>query len=415
MAPKSGDKGKPSSIPFATKSVTAKGKKPSPTALVTPEDTEKLASGVVEGKTTQHQPAPAKPTPGFCPVPCFSPKTGKKRINLALQGGGAHGAFTWGVIDRLLEDGRLEIDAVSATSAGTMNGLCVAAGLTSGGPEGARMLLETFWQRVSRVGDAFNPVKRLPWEKWICSWNMDFSPSYLFFDAVTRMVSPYQFNPLDINPLRDIVAETIDFDLLKRCNQTRLFISATNVRNNRVKVFETGEITLDVAMASACLPFIFKAVEIEGEAYWDGGYMGNPALFPLFYHSACKDVLIVHINPIEREEIPTTAAHIMNRVNEITFNSSLMKELRAVAFVQRLLEEGWLKEEFRDRLNYILLHSLRADEVMKELSVASKFESDWDFLLHLKHLGQQECSIWLEKNYEHIGHKSTVEVNNEFL
>jgi NTE family protein len=244
---------------------------------------------------------------------------------------------------------------------------------------------------------------------------MDFSPSYLFFDAVTRMVSPYQFNPLDINPLRDIVAETIDFDLLKRCNQTRLFISATNVRNNRVKVFETGEITLDVAMASACLPFIFKAVEIEGEAYWDGGYMGNPALFPLFYHSACKDVLIVHINPIEREEIPTTAAHIMNRVNEITFNSSLMKELRAVAFVQRLLEEGWLKEEFRDRLNYILLHSLRADEVMKELSVASKFESDWDFLLHLKHLGQQECSIWLEKNYEHIGHKSTVEVNNEFL
>ncbi|MEM7375953.1 MAG: patatin-like phospholipase family protein [Pseudomonadota bacterium] len=334
-----------------------------------------------------------------------------KVINLGLQGGGAHGAFAWGVLDRLLEDGRLGIEAICATSAGTMNACALAYGDLLGGPERARETLHDFWWRVHRAGQLYSPVKRLPWEKQL-SWNMDTSVAFFLFDSMTRMWSPYQLNPFDVNPLRDVLADTVDFEALRRCQRTQLFISATSVRTGKVKVFPTDEITLDVAMASACLPYLFKAVTIDGEDYWDGGYMGNPALFPLFYKTQARDIVVVHINPMERADTPRTAPDIMNRVNEISFNASLLKEMRAIAFVKRLLDNGMLKDEYRDQFKNVLLHSVRADAALCDLSVASKFDSDWDFLVMLRDRGRETMAAWLDQHYTHIGVRDTVHFDN---
>ena len=337
-----------------------------------------------------------------------------KVVNLGLQGGGAHGAFAWGVLDKLLEDGRLSVEGVCATSAGTMNACALAYGDLLGGPEKARETLHDFWWRVHRAGQLYSPVKRMPWERQL-SWNMDSSIAFFLFDSMTRLWSPYQLNPFDINPLRDVLDKTIDFEALRTCRRTKLFISATSVRTGKVKVFPTSEITLDVAMASACLPFLFKAVTIDGEDYWDGGYMGNPALFPLFYKTQSRDIVVVHINPMERHDTPVTAPDIMNRVNEISFNSSLLKEMRAIAFVKRLLENDMLKDEYRDSFKNVLLHSVRADAALCDLSVASKFDSDWDFLTMLRDRGRQTMAEWLDQNISHVGVRDTVNLSNEFL
>lgn len=219
--------------------------------------------------------------------------------------------------------------------------------------------------------------------------------------------SPYQLNPLDINSLKDVLLETVDFERLQKCQITQLFLSATNVRTGQVKVFNTNEITSNTVLASACLPFIFKAIEIEGEYYWDGGYTGNPSLFPFFYDVASQDILIVHINPIERPAPPTLPEQIFNRINEISFNNSLLKEFRAIAFVHKLLDEGWLKDEFRDKLKYMFLHSISADTALYDLSVASKSSSDWDFFIMLKNRGRAKAEEWLEQNYDKIGVESS--------
>lgn len=342
-------------------------------------------------------------------------KRNAKPINLALQGGGAHGAFTWGVLDRILEDGRLDICGLSGTSAGAMNAAVFAYGKMIGGPDGARDALTKFWYDISEAGRLYSPVQQMPWEVWMRGFNMDQSPAFALFEAMSRTVSPYQFNPFDFNPLRDVVDANIDFDALATCPDTKLFIGATCVNTGKVRVFDTEEVSLDVLMASACLPFLFKAVEIDGSHYWDGGYSGNPVLFPFFYHTDCDDILIIHVNPIVREEIPTSATDIMNRVNEISFNGALIKELRAIAFVRKLLDEGWLKDEYADRLRKVLVHSVRADDVMIDLSVASKFNVNWDFLTHLRDRGRTEASKWLEKNVIHVGERSTVDVREEFL
>lgn len=341
----------------------------------------------------------------------------KKTINLALQGGGAHGAFAWGVLDYLLEDGRIEVEGICATSAGTMNACAYAYGKHIGGPDKARETLHDFWWQIHQAGKKFSPIKRMPWEKFIPGklWNMDQSPSFFAFDTFTRLFSPYQLNPFDFNPLRDVLNKTIDFDKLRHCDSTKLFISATNVQSGRVRVFNTREVSLDVAMASACLPFLFKAVEIGDAAFWDGGYMGNPSLYPVFYRTEARDVMIVHINPIEREEIPTTAPEIVNRINEISFNSSLIKEMRAIAFVKKLIEHDMLRDEHKHKFKDVLVHSVRADEAMKELSVASKFASDWDFLITLRDRGRETMKAWLEENYDAIGVRDTVDLHDEFL
>ena len=255
-----------------------------------------------------------------------------KRINLALQGGGAHGAFTWGVLDRLFEDGRLAVDGISGTSAGAMNAAVVAYGLARDGNEGARAALREFWTRVAAAA-RFSPIKPSPLDRWLSLGNMDFSPAWLAFDALSRVMSPYELNPLNYNPLERVLTSVVDFAwLADQCahERVRLFLCATNVKTSKIKVFMGEEISAAAVLASACLPFLYQAVEIEGEAYWDGGYMGNPPIFPLIYHTDCADVLLVQINPVNIDEVPKRATEIFDRVNEVSFNSSLMRELRTI-------------------------------------------------------------------------------------
>lgn len=337
---------------------------------------------------------------------------GTKKINLALQGGGAHGAFGWGVLDRLVEDERLEIEGISGTSAGSINAVVYAHGHQLGGRDGARGALEGFWRKVSDAGRRYSPLQGFTATE---GRNLDFAPGYLLFETMTRALSPYQFNPFDFNPLRDVLGQCVDFETLAQCEGVGLFISATNVRSGQIRVFRNHELTLDCVMASACLPQLFRAAEVGGEAYWDGGFMGNPALFPLFYHTQSRDVVIVHINPIERADVPTSASEIQDRVNEITFNSSLLRELRVVAFVSRLIEQGWLKDEYKGRLKNVLMHSIRADDAMCGLSVASKLNTDWKFLSRLRDLGREAAGAWLTQNYEHLGERSTVDLNRDYL
>ena len=337
-----------------------------------------------------------------------------RMINLALQGGGAHGAFTWGVLDRLLDEPDIEFEGISGTSAGAVNAVVLAFGLMEGGRTGGQAALADFWRRSSRDGSVWSPVRALP-KVTIPGMEMVTAATYAAFDTMTRTFSPYEFNPFDINPLRDLLSETVDFEALRTRCGTKLFLSATNVRSGRVRVFETREASVDVVMASACLPFLYKAVEIDGDHFWDGGYVGNPALFPFFYNCESRDVMIIHINPMERHEVPKTAPDILNRINEISFNSSLIDELRAINFVTRLIEQDWLKDEYKDRLRDILVHSVRADQALEDLPVSSKFDVGWAFLTDLRDRGRIEADRWLEANRDQIGKRSTVDLESQYL
>lgn len=342
-------------------------------------------------------------------------QTKKKKVNVALQGGGAHGALAWGILDAMLEDGRIEVEGFTATSAGTMNALAFVQGMQEGGPDGAREKMEHFWWEISKAGVFYSPVHGNPLERFFGLGSGENPFAYFMFDSITRLFSPYQFNPLDINPLRAVVEETIDFDKIRECNQVKLFISATNVRSGKVHIFRNEDISLDVAMASSCLPFLFKAVEIDGEYYWDGGYSGNPALYPLFYQTESDDIVLIHLNPLFREEVPVTAPAIMNRLNEVSFNASLLKEFRAIAFVKKLIEHDMIKDEYKHMYKDLRVHSVRADDMMKEFSVASKFETDWDFLITLRDLGREGMKAWLEQHFDNIGEKASVDLHEEFL
>lgn len=337
---------------------------------------------------------------------------GKRTINLALQGGGAHGAFTWGVLDRLLEEDNLSFEGVVATSAGAMNASVLAYGLAEGGKRGAQKALTNFWRRVSHAA-AFSPLQPSLLDKLTGSRSLEHSPAFLMFDMITRLLSPYQFNPLNFNPLKGVLEQSIDLDAIRttRC-PLKVNICATNVRSGKVKVFNNDELSIDAIMASACLPFLFQAVEIDGEAYWDGGYMGNPAIFPLIYSCDTPDVLIVHINPIERPELPKTAMEILNRINEISFNSSLLREMRAIAFVTQLIESEAGKSLDLQR---VFVHGISDDETMKKLGVSSKLNADWGALTDLRDCGRERAGEWLEANYDEIGKRSTVDIRDRYL
>jgi NTE family protein len=331
---------------------------------------------------------------------------GKARpVSLALQGGGSHGAFTWGVLDAIAEDGRLDPRAITATSAGAMNAAVFVHGRREGGVDGARQALEDFWKAVSRAGAAFRP--RTP----------GFPMARLFplLDAWSRLTSPYDLNPFGYDPLRDILRAQVDFSRLHECEETRLFVTATQVSTGRPRVFAGEEVTEDAVLASACLPFIRQAVEIDGEAYWDGGFTGNPALWPLFYADTPPDVVIVHINPIRREGVPKSAEDIMNRVNEITFNASLLSELRAVAFAKRLIEQDMLKEDQKSRLRNINLHSIKADTALKDFPASTKYDTSWRFLVTLRDAGRTAAKTWLERCSKHVGKRSSIDVHADFL
>ncbi len=336
-------------------------------------------------------------------------KTERKTIELALQGGGAHGAITWGVLDRILEDERILIEGISGTSAGAMNAALVADGLSGedGSREKARKKLRAFWKGVSDAA-RFSPVQRSFWDRWIGNWSLDNSPSYLMMDFMTRSFSPYELNPLDINPLRDLVAEMIDFDRVNACNKTNIFVTATNVRSGTAHIFRQPDLTADSLMASAALPFLYKAVEIDGEAYWDGGYTGNPALFPLVDDCRARDIVLVQINPFYREEIPKTAREIINRLNEITFNASLLKELRALMLLKEVITaENLVDEEFRR----MRIHRIHADRKVADLSSSSKVNAEWDYLVYLHGIGYKEAGHWIENHWDDLGERSSFDLS----
>lgn len=340
---------------------------------------------------------------------------GRKPINLALQGGGAHGAFTWGVLDRLVEDDRLAIEAVSATSAGALNAVAMAHGLSLDGAEGAKRTLEAFWREVSRRGRLVHPLAANPWLRnpAFAPWAELPAPGLLALLMMSQVLSPYDINPMNYNPLREALAAVVDFEHLQACQRTcRLFVSATNVRSGKIKVFEHQEVTLEAVVASACLPNVFQAVEIDGEHYWDGGYMGNPAIFPLIYHGASRDVVVVHINPMRREALPRTASEIRERENEITFNASLMREMRAIAFVSKLIDEDRLDHE---RYRRMLVHSIMDDAEMAGHSFESKYNLDWGFLCGLRDAGRRAAYAWLEASFDHIGERTTAPIAEMYL
>ncbi len=334
-----------------------------------------------------------------------------KRINLALQGGGAHGAYTWGVLDRLLDDERIEVEAISGTSAGAMNAAVFADGMGRGGREEARRSLDAFWANISEASQA-GPLRPTPFDQYASGWNLDHSAAFVAFDMLTRMLSPYQLNPLNLNPLRGALVKSVDFGRLEGCRAVKLFISATNVKTGKVRVFKSGEITPDVLLASACLPFLFQAVTIDGEPYWDGGYMGNPSIFPLIYGADTPDVVVVQVNPLGCDRVPTTAAEIMNRVNEISFNSSMMREMRAISFVTDLIDGGKLDCKSYKRIN---IHWIEAEQQMKGLGVSSKMNARMDFLLHLKAIGRDAADGWIASHFDAIGQRSTIDIKEKFL
>jgi NTE family protein len=335
----------------------------------------------------------------------------KRSICLALQGGGAHGAFTWGVLDRLIEDGRLDFAAISGASAGAMNAVVLADGWIEGGPDGARRQLEAFWRAVSLDGGLTDQQRGLFDNLFSPSPLNGFGVGAFWLDLFKAASSPYGFNPLNINPLKDFLEREIDFDRVRACRDIRLHVSATNVETGKIAVFEGRELTADHVMASACLPTVFQAVEIGGTPYWDGGYMGNPALFPLFAQKKTDDVLLVQINPVIRKGTPKTPTEIANRLNEITFNATLLREMRAIDFVTRLIDAGKLSDQEYKR---VLMHRIALSEAVADIDASSKLSAKWDFFLMLKRAGRRAARRWLAAHFDDLGQRSTIELRKEF-
>lgn len=330
---------------------------------------------------------------------------GQKKVNLALQGGGSHGAFTWGVLDRLLEDARLDIEAITGTSAGAMNAVVLAEGYLEGGREGARKALAKFWEAISDK-NILPPVERTFFE------TLQSMTAQWWGNFLTHFASPYDFNPLNINPLRDHLLETVDFAKVRACRELQLFIAATDVRSGKVKIFERHELTADHVMASACLPYLFQAVEIDGEYYWDGGFRGNPALFPLFYKTTCTDIVIVQIDPIERSKVPRSAHEIQDRMNEITFNGALMAEMRAIDFVNRLIDSKVLP---RGNYKRPFVHMIDGGQALEEFSASSKLDTSWSLISYWRDLGREAARQWLDATYESIGKKGTFDLRIAYV
>jgi NTE family protein len=327
-------------------------------------------------------------------------------IDLALQGGGAHGAFTWGVLDRLLEEPQLQIEGISGTSAGAMNAAVLVHGHAAGGSKGAKAALENFWRRVSRAA-TFSPFRRTPLDVLLGRWTMDTSPIFLAFDMAARVFSPYDLNPRGANPMRDILAECVGFGNLAQ-SSIRLFVTATNVRTGRGRVFRNADLTPDVLLASACLPTLFQAIEIDGEAYWDGGYVGNPTITPLVRECASSDTVLVQVNPVERPGTPRSAREILDRLNEVSFNSPLMKELRLIAVLRQVANAGDCEGA---RWAGMRIHRI-ASEMMVELGYSSKLNAEWEFFCMLRDEGRRCAESFLQSHIEDLGRRSTFDLDS---
>ena len=335
----------------------------------------------------------------------------RKPINLALQGGGSHGAFAWGALDRILEDERIAIEGIVGTSAGAMNAAITAYGLTVDGNEGARRALRRFWEAVADRG-----ARSIMQPSWIDRLkgpgSLDYSPGWVMMDFLSRVLSPYQMNPANFHPLRDILSEQVDFAVLSQTDKVKLFVCASNVITNRLHVFAGKEISVDAVLASACIPSAFQAVEINGEYFWDGGYMGNPPIFPIIYNCVSSDVLLIMVNPVQIKQVPQTAQAILDRINTLSFNSSLMREMRAINFVNRLVDRGI---DEGGRLRKILVHCIDAEDEMSSLGVSSKLNVERQFLHRLFDLGRSRAQAFLTTHFDKIGNVSSASIEERFL
>lgn len=341
-------------------------------------------------------------------MPAVKASKDARPIHLALQGGGSHGALAWGVLDRLLEEPGLSIEAVSGTSAGAMNAVVLAAAYETGGREGARAALARFWEAVSEAA-RFSPLQPSPWEAYFGHHSLDTNPGYLMLDNLSRMFSPYMLNPLDLNPLRDLLAEQVDFRQLNGCRRIKVHVTATSVRTGQARIFSTGELTADAVMASACLPQMFRAVEIDDDAYWDGGFSANPALFPLVARDQASDLLIVQLNPMVRDEVPKNARDIINRMNEISFNTSLIKELRTIDLLRRLEAEGRA-----DLPGEVRLHMIHCARDVQDLPASSKMNAEWGYLQRLFERGRAWAEQWIEAHMADVGRASSFDLEQLF-
>ena len=326
-------------------------------------------------------------------------------VDLALQGGGAHGAFTWGVLDRLLEEPWLRVDGISGTSAGAMNAAVLIDGYAKSGARGARAALENFWRGVSTAA-LLSPFRRTPLDVLLGRWTLDHSPMFVTMDLMSRLFSPYDLGGHATNPLHTILGETVNFDRLVQA-PIKLFVTATNVRTGRGRVFRNREITPDVLLASACLPTLFQAIEIDGEVYWDGGYSGNPTITPLVRECESRDTILVQINPVERPEIPRSARDILNRLNEVSFNAVLLKELRMIALLRQVTHI-----DNAEGANWVGMRIHRiASEAMVELGYSSKLNAEWEFLCMLRDEGRRAADAFLTAHYEDLGQRSTLDLD----
>ena len=332
-------------------------------------------------------------------------------VNLALQGGGSHGAFTWGVLDRLLEEGDLRFDGLSGTSAGAVNAALMLDGWAEGGRDRAREKLKDFWTAVGEF-HAFTPFRRHPIDVWMGRFGFDLSLSYHIFASFSHLISPYQWNPTNINPVRGLLESHINFDRLRRFDSVKLFVSATCVETGRIRVFRREELDLGAMLASTALPLMFHAPEVDGQHYWDGGFVGNPALYPIFYECEATDLVIVQINPLRRDAVPKTVFEIQDRMSEIAFNASLASEMRAIHFVNRLIEKGALNQE---RYRRVLIHRIEAEDEMRPLGSATKLLIEPEFLQRLFGFGRAAAERWLQNSRQKLGRESTVDIPSMYL
>ena len=339
------------------------------------------------------------------------PKTQQKKVAFALQGGGSHGAFTWGVLDRILEDGRIDIEGISGTSAGGLNAVALCQGMIKGGKEGARAELKKLWKSVSDLAVG-SPLKPLPFEGSVGHYNLDHSPGYLSLHMIQSLLSPYELNPLNINPFRGFVEEFFDFKALNAFNEIKLFLCATQVSTGKLRLFHTEDLSVDTVLASACLPHLFQAVRIDDEYYWDGGFVGNPAIYPLIDSCSTSDIVVVQIRVMRRHTLPMTAIQIHDRHAEITYNACLMREMRSIDLITRLIDKGLLDSQ---KVKRLFMHLIRDEPLFSSLEMSSALNASWDFLTFLFHQGRSCATTWLASHFDDIGVCTSASIYKDFV